>query len=159
MKRIALILSALAVIAGMSACGGSGSSHAAAGHSAATVASGAPSTTAAVPSYSGIAETPAAQAPPSPSPSPTPPTPGQNFVTGVENDSSTYLGYQGTGAWPSNAQLIKLGQAICTAVEQDGSAATVTVLTGQPNFSDLGVPAQTMMDLAQAQLCPQTIGD
>jgi hypothetical protein len=78
-------------------------------------------------------------------------------VAGVENDSTTYLGYQGLGVWPSNAQLIKLGRSICTAVEQAGLAATLIELNGSANFSDLGVSAQQMVDLAQVNLCPQTI--
>lgn len=85
------------------------------------------------------------------------PYPGQKFVAGVENDSTTYLRYQGMGVWPSDSQLISLGQSICTSIEDAGAAATVTTLDGSPNFSDLGVSAQQMMDLAQVNLCPQTM--
>jgi hypothetical protein len=78
-------------------------------------------------------------------------------VAGVENDSTTYVGYLGTGAWPSDSQLIALGKSICTSVEQAGTSATFVILDGSPNFSDLGVSAQQMMDLAQVTLCPRTI--
>jgi hypothetical protein len=148
MKRTALVLPALAVIAGVSACGSSGS-HPAARHSVAQVASDAPAPSA--------APTPPPPPPPRASPSPTPSAPGQSFVAGVENDSTAYYTDKTLGDWPSNTKLINLRQSICTAVEQAGSAVTVTDLNGQPTFSDLGISAEQMVDLAEAQVGPQTI--
>jgi hypothetical protein len=148
MKRIIVVLPALAVIAGISACGAT-THHTGAGRSyhatdPATSPASAPS--------------PASTPPPPPSPAPSATlSGGQKFVAGVENDSTTYLGYQGMGVWPSDSQLISLGHTICTSVEDAGTAATVTTVDGSPNFSDLGVSAQQMMDLAQVNLCPQTI--